>query len=817
MQVLKFGGTSLGTPERVEVVAAIVAERARMAPIAMVVSAFARVTDTLVAAAAAAAGRDPSYRERLESLAERHRLAAEALASPDERAAVLATVDGYAEALRHLHRGVWLVQECSPRTLDTILSHGELLSAALVVAALRKADVAAEACDARSLIVTDASFGNARVQWEETGARIRAHFGSAMALQVVTGFIGCTLGGETTTLGRGGSDYTAALVGAALDAEAIEIWTDVDGVMSADPRLVPNAFSIPLLSYVELLELSHFGAKVVYPPTLHPARERAIPLIIRNTLNPAFPGTRVVETAPAPEGHPVRGIASISRLALVRLEGDWMMGLPEIVERLFRALARDGIRVLLITQGSSGHSICFAVMPVDLERARARIEEEFGLERRAGLVDEPVVETDCSVIAAVGEGMRETPGVSGRLFGVLGRHGVNVRGIAQGSSELNISVVVGERDHARALRAIHDAFFAPGARAAKVFIAGVGRVGGVLVDQIARAAAELEERRWIRVAIAGLASRRRALLVPDGIDVSRWREALAEAEADGALDALVAAAVASRDAPAVFVDCTASDAPVAHYERLLRSGVAIVSTNKRGFSGPLAGYRSLRAAASAGAGLYFGTTVGAGLPVLRTVADLVATGDRVHRIEGVLSGTLGYVLGEVMAGVALSRAVREAHERSLTEPDPREDLGGADVARKLVILAREAGFEVEPECVALEPLVEAGRWRELPLPAFWDALAGVDEEYGRRAEAARRNGRSLCHLARIEEGRCHAGIAEIGPEHPCGALRGTDNMVAIWSDRYASTPLVIRGPGAGPEVTAGGLFADLLRAVRESV
>lgn len=464
--VLKFGGTSLETPRRVESAAAIIRERVGAGPAAVVVSAFGGVTDALADAAAAASRGDASHRECLEAIAERHRRAAEELAPAAERDELLAFVDRCVVELDDLLRGVSLVRECSARTLDSVLSYGEVLSSVLVAAALRRAGVDAQACDARRFVVTDSSFGAARVDWQETRSRIREHFarvGAAGPLQVVTGFLGCTPSGETTTLGRGGSDYTAALVGAALDAEAIEIWTDVDGVMSADPRLVANAFSLPVLSYVELQELSHFGAKVVYPPAVHPARERSIPLVIRNTLNPSFPGTRVVDCAPAREGHPVRGISSIVRVALLRVEGDGLAGMRDAAHRLFGALARGGIQPLLITQASSGHSICFAVPPAQVARASRCVEEEFDLERRAGLVDELVVEPDCSVIAAVGEGMRETPGVAARLFGALGRSGVNVRAIAQGSSELNISVVVAERDHGRAVQAIHDAFFAPGA------------------------------------------------------------------------------------------------------------------------------------------------------------------------------------------------------------------------------------------------------------------------------------------------------------------------------------------------------------------
>jgi aspartokinase/homoserine dehydrogenase 1 len=501
----------------------------------------------------------------------------------------------------------------------------------------------------------------------------------------------------------------------------------------------------------------------------------------------------------------------------LRLEGNWVAAMRGIAHRLFGALAHGGVQPILITQGSSGHSLCFAVAPGDLERARASIAEEFELEQRAGWIDELVVETDCSVIAAVGEAMRETPGVSGRLFGVLGRSGVNVRAIAQGSSELNISVVVAERDHTRALRAIHDAFFFPTVRSVKVFIAGVGRVGGALVDQILTEADDLKARTGIGIAVAGVADSRRAAISAEGLETGRWRDALRSAgEGAQGLERLVEAATSARDAPRVFVDCTASAALAERYARLVRARMAVVSANKLGFSGPLAQYRALRAAANDGLGLYYETTVGAGLPVLRTIADLIATGDRVRRVEGVLSGTLGFVCDSLMAGTAFHEAVRTAHERGWTEPDPREDLSGGDVARKILILARESGFEVDPESVETCPLLE-GDLVALPLAEFWEQLPQADEALRQRAQAARARGRRLCYLASFESGRSRVGLEEVAADHPCATLRGTDNLIVIHSDRYAETPLVIRGPGAGPEVTAGGLFADILRAVRESL
>jgi aspartokinase/homoserine dehydrogenase 1 len=463
VKVLKFGGSSLASPERVRGVVDIVAAALASGPVAVVVSALGGVTNQLIAASEAAARRDSGFKEAWRELAERHRLNVRELAGPDDQESLVAEVDRCCADLEDLLHGVFLLRECSSRSRDSILSYGERLSAELVAAALRAAGVPAGACDARSLVVTDAEFGQAKVDLSATLPRLEELLigrESSNSTAVVTGFIGATPAGETTTLGRGGSDYTAALVGAACRAEAVELWTDVDGVMSADPRLVPEAFPLHHITYAELMELSHFGAEVVYPPTVHPARQHGIPLVIRNTFRPEVEGTRVDDAAPA-SGHPIRGIASIHRVALMRLEGDGLVGVPGTAMRLFAALARKGVSVVVISQASSEHSICFAVEPGDAERAGSAVSEEFALERKVGLVDELVCEQDLAVIAAVGENMCERPGIAGRLFGILGAHGINVRAIAQGSSELNISIVVAGDDETRALRAVHKAFFSP--------------------------------------------------------------------------------------------------------------------------------------------------------------------------------------------------------------------------------------------------------------------------------------------------------------------------------------------------------------------
>ena len=813
VRVLKFGGTSLGSADRIEDVVGIISSTAAEARTLVVVSAIGGVTNKLLEAARTAAQGDSSYRELLGEVLAAHEEPRARLVREEDRVEVEGVLDAWTQDLEDRLQGVSLVRECSPRILDSVLAFGELASSTLVCAALRQAGVDSEACDIRKLILTDQNFGAATVERDETDRRLLRQFATADAVQVVPGFIAGTDNGETTTLGRGGSDYSAALIGAALGAERVEIWTDVDGVMSADPRLVPRAFSLPGLSYEELMELSHFGAKVVFPPSVHPARERGVPLFIKNTLNPDFPGTRVLPDRPADREHPIRGISSINNVALLRLEGDGMIGVPGIAERLFGALARGGISVVLISQASSERSICFAVEPHAVSAAAQCVNDEFRLERKLGTVDDLVVEEGRSVIAAVGEGMRDTPGIAGRLFSVLGRAQINVRAIAQGSSELNISLVVAREDEERALRTLHDAFFLPETRAVQVYVLGTGRVGGALLEQLNAERQNVVQRRGLDLTLAGVANTRRGVVDAEGIAWDGWRERLERS--DAGLEDVVEVALKPTAGLRVLVDCTANDATPGHYVRLLRAGVSVVTPNKRAFSGSSGQYRELVSSAHSGRGLYFETTVGAGLPILRTVADLVTSGDEIVRIEGVLSGTLAYLFDRIMDGDDLSAAVRAAHERGYTEPDPREDLAGTDVQRKLVILARQAGFQTEPHDVRIDPVLPGQGWSELSLEAFWETLANADEELRARREEARTRGHRLCYLAAVDADGASVGITGVPDDHPCAGLRGADNLVAITTRRYPS-PLVIRGAGAGPEVTAAGVFADILRAAMES-
>lgn len=816
MRVLKFGGSSVATPERIERVAGLVAEAAAEESTVVVVSAFGGVTDQLLAAATRASRRDGAWHELWEALRVRHLEAAAALAAPEDLGQLERELHAQLDELGDLLHGVFLLVELSARSRDSIASYGERLSAPIVAAALRRIGTSARALDARRLIVTDDRFGEAKVDFAATDAKIAAVVAPIEGVPVITGFVAATTDGSTTTLGRGGSDYTASIVGAALGARVIELWTDVSGVMSADPRLVPDAAILPALSYAELMELSHFGAKVVHPPSVHPARAKGIPLLIKNTFEPSAPGTLVTaETPREVEGEPpIRGISSIREVALARLEGEGLIGVPGIASRLFGALARDRINVILISQASSEQSICFAVAPDDAQRARAAVDGEFGLERQLGLVGDLVVEPEHAVVAAVGDRMRQRAGLAGRLFGVLGRHGVNVKAIAQGSSELNVSIVVAKADERRAVKAIHTSFFAPRRRRLAVAVLGTGRVGAELVDQL-RSLAPDWAGRDLEVVVVGLGGSKRFLTDPGGLDLGDWRGQLASAAAPtpGRLEAAFLGAEGARR---VVVDATASDDVPPTYVEWLRRGTSIVSANKRLFAGPAAAWQEAvtAAAAAADTSLLHETTVGAGLPILSTLEGLVGTGDRIRAIDGVLSGTLNAVLAGLEQGDTAAVAVRRAFEAGLTEPHPWEDLCGLDVARKLVILARGAGRLLELGDLVVEPLLPGPGWDGLDLDAFWQRLPEANSVLAARLEQARGRGCRLRYLARLEGDQARVGLFEIEPGHPAWELSGPDNLVSFTTDRYAERPLVIRGPGAGPQVTAAGLVADLLRLAR---
>jgi bifunctional aspartokinase / homoserine dehydrogenase 1 len=823
MRILKFGGSSVGLPERVRAAGEIIQRRYQETggELLVVVSAFQGVTDELCTLTSLAV-RGVEYLPQLEALERLHLAAIEELLPLDARehardsmCAVLAeTVALLDETKASFY--------ASPARADAIMSAGERLSAQIVAASLRAAGLPAVYLDTRPLVLTDDHFGVAHVQTAATHQRIQGWHASltgsgaaARPLAVATGYIGATADGRTTTLGRGGSDYTAALFGAALDADEIEIWTDVDGVMSADPRAVPGAFTLPALTYAETMELAHFGAKVIFPPTMRPAMAKAIPLRVKNTLNPDGPDTRIAATRP-PIERPITGLTSISDITLLRLEGSGMIGVPGVAQRLFGTLASRRISVILVTQASSEHSICLALNPRSITEAIAAIEAEFAGEIAAGEVDPVIIQPDCAIIAVVGESMRQRPGIAGALFSALGQRGINVIAIAQGSSELNISLVVARDDEARALNAIHDAFFTAHRPEINVFLAGSGLVGSALLRHISELAAA-PDGDTPRLRLRGLITSARMLLAEDGADLApaSARDVLASQGQPADLDAFIRRILAARLPNVTLVDCTASDDLPARYAGLLWAGISVVTPNKRGPAGTLAlAAENRRLASRSGARYLYETTVGAALPVISTLRDLLATGDEVERIEGVLSGTLSYLFNSFDGARPFSALVRDAQRRGYTEPDPRDDLGGLDVARKLLILAREVGLPLELGDMRVEPLLSEECLRAPSVEAFYDGLAGDDARFERQRAEAADAGRVLRYIARLEGGAASVGLRAVGLDSPFARLSGADNMIVFTTRRYRERPLVIQGPGAGAEVTAAGVLADMMRVAR---
>ena len=842
MKVLKFGGSSVADAGRLQAAARIVERQLDGCPGdgAVVVSALGGVTDRLLALAAGALdGTEGAEAEReADALRDHHlRIAAEVAVEADLpalRAAINELCDGLVRELGDCARAGVTPERPREAWIDRIVCHGELLSAQLLAAALRVRGLPAEARDARPLVRTDRSFQAALVALEPTMDAIASHFagiGEDGPLQVVTGFLGSTPEGETTTLGRSGSDLTASLVGAALDAERIEIWTDVPGVMTADPRRVEDALPIPRLSYEEMLELSHFGARVVYPPTVTPARRKAIPLLVRSTLDPEHPGTLVDggRDRQRARGTAVTGISSIDDVHLMLLVGDNLVGTPGVAARLFDALAASGASAILISQASSEHSICFAVEPGVSEAARQAVDAEFRSEIESGSVRPLVVERDQSIVAVVGDGMRERPGIAGRVFGILGRRAVNVRAVAQGSSERNISMVVAKADQGRAVRWIHREFFhgAASGRLA-VYVLGVGGVGSALLRQLA-AERDALERRGIDLQLRGLASSRfmelavrrggRRLDPGTAADPDGWRAALEQGGEAADLDRLLEhlGETAAGGGRTVLVDVTASGDLSAVYHRALAAGAAVVSANKLPFAGPIADFRAFHA--DGGANVFHEATVGAGLPVLHTVDLLLGAGDPIESVSGVFSGTLAYLTGELSARQVWSDAVRRAHRLGYTEPDPRDDLGGLDVARKLLILARLCGADLEMDDVDVAPMLDRPDLADLPLEDYWQRLASADEEMAARFAEARSDRLELAYLAELdtsgEAATARVGLRAVPPDHPVAGMPASDNMFVFRSQRYDARPLIVQGPGAGTELTAGGVFGDILRAWAE--
>ncbi|MFN8429868.1 MAG: bifunctional aspartate kinase/homoserine dehydrogenase I [Spirosomataceae bacterium] len=812
MKVLKFGGTSVGSIESIQKVIEIISGNLKnKESIAVVYSAMGGVTNKLIEAGQMAAKNDTQYLEILKNIEERHFTVIRALVDVKSQSSIIAKIKGLFNELEDLLKGITYLREISNRTSDLLVSFGERLSTQIIAYTLQSQGIDSEYIDAREVIKTNSNYGYAEVDFQKTNELITKRITPNHKVYCITGFIGSNEEEITTTLGRGGSDYTGSILGAALNASVIEIWTDVNGMMTADPRKVKNAFTIPEISYSEAMELSHFGAKVIYPPSLVPAFQKDIPIKILNTFQAENQGTTISRNF-AQKNHSITGISSIDDIALVNLQGNGMIGVAGVSAKLFGILAENKISVILISQASSEHSICFAIDPKSSEKVKGILEEGFKTEILNGDIENINIQQNLSIIAVVGEGMKSTSGTSGKLFSVLGKNGINVVATAQGSSELNISVVIRKKDISKALNAIHETFFEVDGFTLHLFLVGPsGLIGKTLLKQISQQAEYLKSEKNLNLKLTGVANTKKMLLNPNGISINTWEEDLnAEGEIVN-LSEFISDIQALNLANSVFVDSTADKDIVQYYYPLLDSNISVITPNKVANSGSFQQYQALQEVAKKrNVKFLYETNVGAGLPLINTLQGLINSGDRIHKIEAVLSGTLSYIFNTFSPEKSFVEVVKEAKAKGYTEPDPRDDLNGTDVARKILILARECGYSLEFEEVTINPLLSTEALNAKDVDAFYAQLEKENNLYAQKVNEASQKGEVLRFIAKLENGKASIGLTSVGKSHPFFNLAGSENIVSFTTERYFNNPLVVKGPGAGAEVTAMGVFADII-------
>lgn len=802
--VLKFGGSSVGTPDSILRVKTIV-EAARR-PLIVVVSALGGVTDALIGLSETARQGGSAYREGLDALRERHHNMIDAVIPQEKRAPLLAEIDLLLDELASILYGVSLIQDLPAKTADAIVTYGERLSSVICATLIDDA----RHYDSRTFIKTRRKDKKHVVDFDETNAFVCQTFVDLDRIAVVGGFIASDCeSGAATHLGRGGSDYTAAIIAAALDAEALEIWTDVDGFMTADPRVIPTAYTIDELTYNEAMELCNFGAKVVYPPTIYPVCTKNIPIYVKNTFNPTIPGSVIRRDAKHSE-RPIRGISSVNEMSLVTVSGPSMVGVIGVNRRIFAKLAEGGISVFMVAQTSSETSTSMCVTPQDGPRACRILDAEFAREIQDGAMNPARLTENLATVAAVGEGMKHTPGIAGKLFGVLGRNGINTYAMAFGALEMNLSFVVDRNQLRKSLGVIHDSFFLSEYQEVNLFLCGTGTVGGSLLRQIAAQRDTLLREQRLKLNLIGVCGRTHSAFDRNGIDPAHAHEAM-EAGGTGGVDEMVDEILDMNLFNSVFVDCTAGEEVAAQYERLLAHNVAVVAANKVAASSDYAHYARLKnTARERGVKFLFETNVGAGLPIIHTINDLRTSGDTILRIEAVLSGTLNFVFNTLSASVPLSEAVRRAKEMGYSEPDPRIDLSGTDVIRKLTILARESGYQVETTDIERRDFIPESLFRG-SLDEFWQGLPALDAAFETERQRLVAEGKCWRFVATWENGRGSVGLKEVAQDHPFYNLEGSNNIILLTTERYREYPMLIQGYGAGADVTAAGVFADIMR------
>jgi aspartokinase/homoserine dehydrogenase 1 len=814
MQVLKFGGTSVANAGNMNKVSGIVQTalvRMPQGKTIVVVSALGGVTDVLLQSGGLAASGDEGYKELLQKVEQRHLEAVKALIPVTQQSSVLSWVKQRCNEIEDICNGVFLLGELSARTKDRIVSFGELLSSKIIAAHLNAQGIENSWVDARELIRTDSHYGSAVVDFSVTNSLCNDFFTAAVSrLFIVPGFVASDGKGNTTTLGRGGSDYTAAIIAGAVSAQTLEIWTDVSGMMTADPRLVPNARILPNISYQEAMELSHFGAKVIYPPTIQPVMSKNIPVWIKNTFAPEDHGT-LIENDVHKNGNNIRGISSINKIALLSLEGSGMVGIPGFSRRLFESLANDFINVILITQGSSEHSICVGIDEALADKAKLAVDKTFAHEIETGRVEPLRVEMGLAIVALVGDNMKSHPGISGKMFGAIGRNGVNIRAIAQGSSERNISAVIAATDVKKAINVLHEDFFETTYKQINLFIAGTGNVGSKLLAQLKQQQQYLQHHMRLQVRIVGMANSKKMLFSDEGIELDNWRDHLQQGE-NSDLGKFVETVRSKNLRNSVFVDVTANEMVAQVYDQLLAKSISVVACNKVACSSAFVYYKKLKdLAREYNAFFLFETNVGAGLPVIGTLNDLMRSGDVVTRIEAVLSGTLNFVFNNYDGTRSFAQVVKQAQDEGYTEPDPRLDLSGTDVMRKIMILAREAGEGLEMEGISNSSFMPASCMVG-SVDDFYKEMEKQEKHFKEIYQKAAAAGKKLKFVAKYESGKASVGLQHVDAQSDFYHLYGKDNVVLFYTNRYPDQPLVVKGAGAGAEVTASGVFADIIRA-----
>lgn len=812
MRVLKFGGTSVANARNMKAVLEIVQQSCITGKTIVVVSALGGVTDVLLNSALLASNGDTTYEEMLQSVQLRHVDTVKELLPVTGQSAMLSWIIKTSNELQDICQGLFLLRELTPRAKDMIVSFGEYMSSKIVAEALIAAGISAAWKDSRELIVTNSEYTHAAVDFATTNKNIDEYFSASDARAwVLPGFIASNPQGITTTLGRGGSDYTAAILAAGTNADVLEIWTDVSGMMTADPRMAPNAKLIPEIAYQEAMELSHFGAKVIYPPTIQPVMQKGVPTWIKNTFAPKDIGTVIRENAAAALG--IRGISSIANIALLSLEGPGMIGVPGFSSRLFQALSLEKINVILITQGSSEHSICVGIDQANAARAKQAIDHAFENEIALKKINPVNVEDNLSIVALVGDNMRNHPGISGRMFNTLGKNNVNIRAIAQGSSERNISAVIGTPDVRKTINILHEEFFETEYKQINLFVSGLGNVGKKLLRQLQQQQQYLLQHMRMQLRVVGLANSRKMAFNEQGIDLASWEEALANGE-EANIVSFAQRIISMNLRNTIFADVTAHEEVANVYEMLLAKSISVVACNKIAASSPYSNYIKLKNLARDHNCLFlFETNVGAGLPVIATLNDLLHSGDIVHKIEAVLSGTLNFIFNNYNGEKPFASIVKQAQDEGYTEPDPRIDLTGTDVMRKILILARESGVQLDAEDVTCRGFLPdhclAGS-----VDDFYNAIAKEEDLFRKIYEEAKAAGKKLKFVAMYENGKAQVGLQHIADNSDFYHLYGKDNAVMFHTERYSEQPLVVKGAGAGAEVTAAGVFADIMRAAR---